>query len=75
MKVVGIEVFPISLPPPARGGNRWMILRLDTDAGISGYGEMMLLSHPFRWPVVVAMLEDLVDQALIGHDPYNAEER
>ena len=75
MKVVGVEVFPISVPPPTRGGSRWMILRLDTDAGISGYGEMMLLSHPFRWPVVVAMLEDLVDQALIGQDPYNAEER
>lgn len=74
MKVTGVEVFPIALPPPARGGNNWMILRLDTDTGISGYGEMMLLSHPFRWPVVVAMLEDLVDQALIGHDPYDAEE-
>ncbi|HXW86683.1 MAG TPA: mandelate racemase/muconate lactonizing enzyme family protein [Streptosporangiaceae bacterium] len=75
MKVTGIEVFPISLPPPARGGSRLMILRLDTDAGISGYGEMMLLSNPFRWPVVAAMLEDLVEQALIGHDPYHAEER
>lgn len=74
MKVTGVEVFPIALPPPARGGNTWMILRLDTDAGVSGYGEMMLLSHPFRWPVVVAMLEDLVDQALIGHDPYDAED-
>lgn len=75
MKVTGIEVFPIALPPPARGGNRWMILRLDTDSGISGYGEMMLLSSPFRWPVLVAMLEDLAEQALIGHDPYNAEQR
>ncbi len=75
MKVTGIEVFPISVPPPARGGSGWMILRLDTDAGISGYGEMMLLSNPFRWPVVVAMLEDLVEQALVGHDPYDAEQR
>ncbi|HXZ65955.1 MAG TPA: mandelate racemase/muconate lactonizing enzyme family protein [Streptosporangiaceae bacterium] len=75
MKVTGIEVFPISLPPPARGGSRWMILRLDTDAGISGYGEMMLLSNPFRWPVVAAMLADLVEQALVGHDPYHAEQR
>ena len=74
MLVTGVEVFPIALPPPARGGNHWMILRLDTDTGISGYGEMMLLSHPFRWPVVVAMLEDLVDQALVGHDPYDAED-
>src|SRR5215475_5325946 len=74
MRVTGVEVFPIKLPPPALGGSRWMILRLDTDAGISGYGEMMLLSNPFRWPVLVTMLEDLVDQAVIGHDPYNAEE-
>lgn len=74
MKVTGLETFPIALPPPARGGRMWMIVRLDTDAGVSGYGEMMLLSHPFRWPVVCAELEDLVDQALVGHDPYDAEE-
>ena len=29
-----------------------MLLRLDTDEGISGYGEMMLLPIGFRWPVV-----------------------
>ncbi|MGH9100798.1 MAG: mandelate racemase/muconate lactonizing enzyme family protein [Acidimicrobiales bacterium] len=74
MKVTGVETFPIAVPPPARGGRTWMIVRLDTDAGVSGYGEMMLLSHPFRWPVVCAELEDLVEQALVGHDPYNAEE-
>jgi len=69
-----METFPIALPAPYRGGRHWMVIRLDTDAGISGYGEMMLLSHPFRWPVVEAMLGDLYDQALVGHDPYNAEE-
>jgi galactonate dehydratase len=74
MKVTGCEVFPIALPPPQRGGRLWMVVRLDTDAGISGYGEMMTLSSAFRWPVVVGMLEDLADQALVGHDPYNAEE-
>ncbi len=74
MKVTGYEVFPIALPPPRRGGRHWMIVRLDTDTGISGYGETMLLSSAFRWPVVVAMLEDLADQAVIGHDPYRSEE-
>ena len=74
MRVTGVETFPIALPPPARGGRTWMVVRLDTDAGVSGYGEMMLLSHPFRWHVVCAEIEDLVDQALVGHDPYNAEE-
>ena len=74
MKVTGVETFPIAVPSPHPGGPYWMLLRLDTDEGISGYGEMMLLSIGFRWPVVVAMIDDLVDQALVGHDPYNAEE-
>ena len=73
MHVTGVETFPIAVPAPHPGGPYWMVLRLDTDAGISGYGEMMLLSTGFRWPVLTAMIEDLVDQALIGHDPYNAE--
>lgn len=74
MRVIGVETFPIAVPAPHPGGPYWMLLRLDTDEGISGYGEMMLLSVGFRWPVVTAMVEDLVDQALLGHDPYNAEE-
>src|SRR6476661_849102 len=73
MHVTGVETFPIAVPAPHPGGPYWMVLRLDTDAGISGYGEMMLLSTGFRWPVLTAMIEDLVDQALLGHDPYNAE--
>ena len=74
MKVTGVETFPIAVPVPHPGGPYWMVLRLDTDEGISGYGEMMLLPIGFRWPVVSAMIDDLVDQALVGHDPYNAEE-
>lgn len=74
MRVTGYEVFPIALPPPQRGGRHWIIIRLDTDAGCSGYGELMLLSSAFRWPVVVAMVEDLAEQALLGHDPYRSEE-
>jgi len=74
MKVTGVETFPIAVPVPHPGGPCWMVLRLDTDEGISGYGEMMLLPIGFRWPVGSAMIDDLVDQALVGHDPYNAEE-
>jgi galactonate dehydratase len=74
MKLTAVETFPIAGPAPHPGGPYWMLLRLDTDEGISGYGEMMLLSLGFRWPVVGAMIEDLFDQALLGHDPFNAEE-
>jgi galactonate dehydratase len=74
VQVTGVETFPIAVPAPHPGGPHWMLLRLDTDEGISGYGEMMLLPIGFRWPVICAMIDDLVDQALVGHDPYNAEE-
>jgi 2-dehydro-3-deoxyphosphogalactonate aldolase len=73
MKITGIEVFPVVCPPPFRGGRNWMFLRLDTDAGVHGYGEMMLLSLGFRLPVLAAMVEDLAEQAIIGHDPYDSE--
>ena len=74
MKLTAVETFPVAVPAPHPGGPYWMLLRLDTDEGISGYGEMMLLSMGFRWPVAEAMVEDLFEGALLGHDPFNAEE-
>ena len=73
MKISGVCTFPVQVPPPYRGGTNWMFLRLDTDVGISGYGEVMLLSSGFRLPVVARLIEDLVEQYLIGHSPYDAE--
>jgi 2-dehydro-3-deoxyphosphogalactonate aldolase len=73
VKVTGFEVFPVVCPPPFRGGRNWLFVRLDTDSGISGYGEMMLLGAGFRLPVLAAMMADLIDQAVIGHDPYGTE--
>lgn len=73
MKITGVETFPVLTPPPHRGGSSWMFLRLDTDAGISGYGEVMLLASAFRLPVVAVLIEELVEQYVVGHDPYNAE--
>jgi galactonate dehydratase len=60
-------------PPPFRGGRSWLFVRLDTDGGPHGYGEMMLLGTGFRLPVVAAMVADMIEQAVIGHDPYDTE--
>jgi hypothetical protein len=48
VKVTGFEVFPVVCPVPSntgpfRGGRNWLFVRLDTDGGTRGYGEMMLL--------------------------------
>ena len=73
MKVTGFEVFPVVCPPPFRGGRSWLFVRLDTDGGTHGYGEMMLLGMGFRLPVLAMMMADVIEQAVIGHDPYDTE--
>ena len=73
MKVTGFEVFPVVCPPPFRGGRSWLFVRLDTDSGVHGYGEMMLLGTGFRLPVMAVMMADIIDQAVVGHDPYDTE--
>jgi galactonate dehydratase len=73
VKVTGFEVFPVVCPPPFRGGRSWLFVRLDTDSGVHGYGEMMLLGTGFRLPVMAVMMADIIDQAVVGHDPYDTE--
>lgn len=73
MQITGVETFPVEVPWPHRGGRIWMFLRLDTDAGVRGYGEVMMLASAFRPRTMALMIEDLVESHLIGHDPYEIE--
>jgi galactonate dehydratase len=73
MKITGVQTFPIEVPPPHKGGRFWLFLRLDTDTGASGYGEVMMLASAFRPSVMAALIEDLVTGHLVGHDPYEIE--
>jgi 2-dehydro-3-deoxyphosphogalactonate aldolase len=51
-----------------------MFLRLDTNEGTHGYGEVMMLASAFRPQTMSLMIEDLVGTHLIGRDPYAVEE-
>lgn len=73
MKITGVRTFPIETPAPHRGGRVWLVVRLDTDAGIRGYGELFLVGMIFRPRIILDMINDVVDQVLIGHDPYDIE--
>ena len=73
MRLTGVTTFPVEVPAPQRGGRVWMFVRLDTDAGISGYGEVMMLACAFTPVVMAGMIEDLVERHLVGHDPADIE--
>lgn len=80
--VVGAEVFAVANPEPRVGGPAWLFVRLDTDAGISGYGEIFtssLFTRPLTTARIVAeFVEDFVvgrravDRELIYLSAYNS---
>ncbi|MDR1427704.1 MAG: mandelate racemase/muconate lactonizing enzyme family protein [Bifidobacteriaceae bacterium] len=69
MKVTGYEVFSVANPDPSVGGPVWVFLRLDTDAGVSGYGEVFT-SAVFCPPAVLAkVIGAVVEGFVLGSDP------
>ncbi len=71
MKITDVKTFVVGNPPPHFGGQYWVFLKLTTDSGISGYGEVY--SVPFHPHVVAKMIEDVCARQVIGADPFKIE--
>jgi galactonate dehydratase len=71
MKITDVKTFVVATPPPHNGGPYWIFLKLITDTGIAGYGEVY--SVPFHPHVVTKMIEDVCARRVIGADPFKIE--
>lgn len=71
MKITGAETFVVGTPPPHIGGMYWVFVKLVTDSGLIGYGEVY--SVPFHPQVVEKMIADVCERMVIGHDPFHVE--
>ena len=71
MKLKKIKVFVVGNPPPHFGGRYWVFIKLITDKGIVGYGEVY--SVPFHPNVVSRMIEDVFDRYVKDKDPFKIE--
>jgi L-alanine-DL-glutamate epimerase-like enolase superfamily enzyme len=71
VKIVDVRTFVVGNPPPAFGGRYFVFLKLVTDGGVEGLGEVYCL--PFHPRVVVAMVEDLCARYVVGQDPTRIE--
>lgn len=71
MKIVDVETFTVGVPPPHFGGRYWVFLKLITDGGVVGYGEVY--SVPFHPHVVTQMIADVCQRHVIGADPFKIE--
>jgi 2-dehydro-3-deoxyphosphogalactonate aldolase len=74
MRISAVETWPVKVPPPARGGGEWHFVKITTDSGLYGWGEMASLgansSRPRSLPDEVS---DLARRFLIGQDPLRRE--
>ena len=71
MKITDLETFVVGNPPPSFGGRYWIFVKLITDDGIVGYGEVYSL--PFGPHLVEKMIEDVTKRFLLGEDPHHIE--
>lgn len=71
MKIVDVRTFVVGNPPPAFGGRYFVFLKLITDGGVEGLGEVYCL--PFHPRVVIAMIEDVCARYVVGQDPTRIE--
>ena len=71
MKITDVKTFVVGNPPPHFGGRYWIFLKLTTDSGVVGYGEVY--SVPFHPHVVAQMIEDVCVRKVIGSDPFKIE--
>lgn len=71
MKIASVKIYVVGNPPPHFGGRYWIFLKLTTDSGVEGIGEVY--SVPFHPKVVTLMIEDVCQRCVIGADPFKVE--
>ncbi len=71
MKLEGLEIFVIGTPPPGWGGQYWIIVRLTTECGLTGYGEVYAAAVGPE--AMRAVITDVFNRHMQGENPENVE--
>jgi galactonate dehydratase len=71
MKIKDLKTFVVGNPPPHFGGRYFIFVKLVTDAGIEGVGEVYCAT--FAPHVIVKMIEDVFERHVEGSDPFHIE--
>jgi len=71
MRIVELKTFVVANPPPTFGGRYFLFLKLVTDTGIEGVGEVYAAS--FGPKAIVAMIKDVFAHHVLGADPFQIE--
>lgn len=74
MKISGVNTFTIAVPAPHWGGREWYFLKIETDEGIHGWGEMAFLTaNTGKSRSLNHEVEEIASAFLVGEDPMRRE--
>lgn len=73
MKFTDVETFVVANPPPSYGGRYFVFVKLVTNTGATGWGEVY--SPPFDAAAIEAVVSDVFERCVRGTDPFRIEER
>ena len=71
MKITDLRTFVVGNPPPRLGGRYFIFLKLITDGGVEGVGEVYAAT--FAPQVIVEMIKDVFEHHVLGADPFGIE--
>ena len=71
MKIVSAQTYVVGTPAPHHGGAFWVFIKLTTDSGVEGIGEIYAV--PFHPSVVEKMVDDVFDRYVVGTSPFDIE--
>lgn len=71
MKITDLKTFVVGNPPPSFGGRYFVILKLVTDTGIEGVGEVYAAT--FGPHTMAQMVKDVFERHVLGADPFRIE--
>jgi galactonate dehydratase len=71
MKLRDLEIFIVAPPPPGWGGRYWIFVKLVTDDGLVGYGEVY--ASAVGPEAMRAVIADVFERHVQGENPENIE--
>jgi len=71
VKIVDLKTFVVGNPPPSFGGRYFLFVKLVTDDGIEGIGEVYAAT--FGAHTMARMVADVFERHVLGMDPFRIE--
>ena len=71
MLITDVKTFVVGNPPPRFGGRYFIFVKLTTDSGVTGIGEVYTATYTPH--LVAKMIEEVAQRHVIGHDPFHIE--